>query len=138
MRPKLNLIFKQIEELDPPAELAGLILSQIKRENSQLFRVELLLTRLGFAGSLFILAYTLWFFGQSILNSDFWKLTSLVGSDLNAVAGNWQEFGYSLLETLPVSSLVAILLPLFTLFLCFNLYLTLNDKNHGHSKIKAI
>jgi len=134
MENKLSRIFQKIEELEPPAGLAGVILNRIEREKSRVGRAELFMSRLGLTGSLFVLLYTSWVFGQAIIDSEFWRIASLVSSDLGAVAGNWQEFGYSLLETLPVSGLVAILLPLFTLFLCFNFYLTLSSKNHGHQK----
>jgi hypothetical protein len=137
MSKRLSQIFQKIEALEPPEELAELILKRIEKESNRLFRAELFLTRLGFAGSLFVLFYTFSVFGRAIVDSEFWKIASLISSDMVIVLGNWQAFGYSLLETLPIAGIIAILLPLFTLFLSFNFYLTLNNKHHGHPKVKT-
>ena len=126
MEYRLNRIFKQIDELDPPAKIAELVLNRIETEKSRLFLAELFLSRVGFAGSLLILFYALFVFGRAIIDSEFWKLASLVTSDLGAVASNWQEFFYSLLETMPVMNLIAILLPAFVLMISFNFYLKLS------------
>jgi len=127
MSHQLNRIFKNLIEINPPEKLGAAILREIESERKRRLRIELFLSRVGSAGSLLVFFYTAYAFGQVIVDSEFWKIASLIRSDLSMVASNWQEFSYSLLETLPVSSLVAILLPIFTLTLFFNLYLSLRQ-----------
>lgn len=138
MNNKLHKVFQKIEEVEPPRELKGIILSSIELEKNRWLRIELLFSRIGFAGSLFILLYTSFVFGRAIFDSEFWHIALLIVSDLGIVVGNWREYTYSLLETMPVFNIIAILLPLFSLLLSFNFYSSLNSKNHGRQKVHSI
>lgn len=136
MDNKLSGVFKKIEELDPPKELGKTILCRIGQERAREIRVEIFLSRIGFVGSFLVLFYAASVFGKAILESEFWYLVSLVFSDLSIIAQNWQEFTYSLLETMPVINLVAVLLPIFLSLLFFNSYLTLNhEKSYRFKKL---
>lgn len=133
----LHQTFKNLKEVNPPTGLSGVIFASIEREKNQWLRLELFISRLGFAGSLFALIYTSWVFGQVIIKSEFWRIASLLASDLGIVAQNWEEFSYSLLETMPVVSITAILIPLFSMVLSIYFYSNLISKDE-HKKIHSI
>ncbi|MDO8529661.1 MAG: hypothetical protein Q7S18_03255 [bacterium] len=125
---KLQRIFKEIEDLNPPEGLETLILKKIELEKEKQVRGKLFLSYFGLAGSLAAAMYAIVIFGDGFLKSEFWSMASLIFSDVFIVAGNWQEYAYSLLETFPVTHLIAILIPVFGLLLSFNLYLSLIKK----------
>jgi len=127
MNNKLNLVFKNIAKVEPPKSLNKAILHKIGQERAHKIRTELFISRAGFVGSFLILFYTASAFGKTILESEFWNLASLIFSDLNIVASHWQQFSYSLLETMPVTSIIVILLPIFVFMLSFNFYLNLRQ-----------
>ncbi len=55
-------------------------------------------------------------YGAVLLDSPFWLLFSLLFSDLGIIAGSFQDFFYSLLETLPLVPLLFLFAPLTLLF----------------------
>lgn len=130
MENKIDQAFKSIRDLNPPEKLAGAILSMIELESDKVIQRKLFLDRVGIAGSILFLLGTVYFFGQIIIESDFWRLASLAFTDLDIIARNWQGFGYSLMETLPVAHTTVILMPAFLFFLFFNSYQSLINRNH--------
>lgn len=138
---KLRKIFKEIEDLNPPQELEGLILKKIEFEKEKQVRRKLFLSYFGLAGSLVMAACAVSIFGNEFLNSEFWSMTSLLFSDAFVVAGNWQEYAYSLLETLPVMQMIVILIPIVGLLWFFGFYLSIKNKSryiNGYSYFKFV
>jgi len=127
---KFSQIFKNIPEIEPPAGLAAAILSRIETERNQKLRRQLTLSLAGSLSSVLAAVWAIAVFGGSVLNSEFISMASLIFSDINIVARNWNDFALSLLETLPTLSVIVILVPLFTLFLSLSSYLNL----HSHRK----
>jgi hypothetical protein len=130
MSSKISQIFREISEINPPAGLGNLILQKIDLERSKSLQRKIYLSYFGLGGSLAAMLYAILVFGKSFLNSEFWSMLSLAFSDIMVVAAHWNEFADSLMETFPVVNLIAILIPLFTLFLSLNFYLSLARRNN--------
>lgn len=138
---KLQGIFKKIEDSNPPEGLEALILKKIELEKEKQVRRKLFLSYFGLAGSLAAIMYAIVVFGSELLKSEFWSMVSLIFSDAFIVAGNWQGYTYSLLETFPVMHLIAILIPVFGLLWFFGFYLSLKNKSryiNGHNYFKFV
>lgn len=129
MGKRLNQIFKNISELDPPMNLDFSILQKIELQRKRKIKMELVLSHIGIIGSVLTAIYTGLTFGQKILQSEFWSIMSLIFSDALTVAINWKEFIYSLMETFPVINSVIVLIPIFTFLMSYYFYLNLNNKN---------
>jgi len=132
MENKIDQAFNDLRDLNPPEKLAGAILHRIELERKKAIGRKIILDRFGMAGSILFLLIAVFAFGRPILESEFWRLCSLTFSDIEIVTQNWREFSYSLLETFPVIYIIAILIPIFSLFLFFSSYLSIN--NHIHHK----
>ncbi len=68
-------------------------------------------------------------YGESLLQSDFWTLMTLLFSDMDFVVRSFGEFGYSLLETLPLLPLLVLFAPLTIFFWSLSLLLALPERN---------
>jgi hypothetical protein len=131
MNQKIGQIFREMSEINPPQGLGDLILQKIDLEKSKKIQRNIYLSYFSLGGSIVAMLCSVLIFGKSILSSEFWSMLSLVFSDVIIVTAHWKEFLNSLLETFPVVNLVAILVPVFTLFLSLNFYLSLSQKiNH--------
>ncbi len=128
MHQKLSQAFKNIPEIEPNRGLEALIMQKIGFQRAKIVRRNLIFSYLGLAGSGLAILGAVFNFGGPVLESEFWNLIRLLFSDLAIVAGNWGDFLYSLLETFPVINAIAILIPVFTLFLSLNTYLN-NRRN---------
>ncbi|PIP26617.1 MAG: hypothetical protein CO140_03985 [Candidatus Moranbacteria bacterium CG_4_9_14_3_um_filter_40_7] len=129
MNQKLSQIFKNIAEIEPTAGLEVLIAQKIGFQKERALKRKLIFSYAGLAGSGLAAFGAVFSFGGTILQSEFWNLATLLFSDWLVVMGNWQDFLYSLLETFPVVSAIAILIPIFTLFLSLNAYLNNRGSN---------
>ena len=129
MNQKLSQIFKHIPEVEPSSGLEALIIQKIGFQRAKIARRNLIFSYVGLTGSGLAILGAIFSFGGSVLEAEFWKISILLFSDLTIVAGNWPDFLYSLLETFPVISAIAILIPVFTLFLSFNAYLNNRRSN---------
>jgi len=129
MNEKLSQIFKGIEQIEPEARLEGLILQKIDFERDKQIKRKLFLSYAGLVVSFAAVFPAILKFGSAFLKSEFWSIFSLAFSDFMAVASNWNEYLYSLGETLPIIHIVVILVPIFGILMFFNLYFSLK-KNY--------
>jgi hypothetical protein len=139
MNQKLAKIFKEMKQIEPKNGLKDLILQKIDLEKSRQIRRELAFSYLGIAVSFLAGVYALMYSGTTFLRSEFWSIFSLAFSDFAFVARSWNEFLYSLGETLPIINIVAILLPIFGVLLFLNMLVYFKNKSkniHGHLKFK--
>lgn len=127
MDKKLQQIFKDVSQLEPTASLEGSILHAIQRRRNRQLKLQLLWSYVGLSVSTALLFAAGFVFGDALMAADFWKMLALTFSDFILVAAHWQEFGFSLLETFPFASAIAILTPLFLLLLSLNIYLNIHN-----------
>ncbi len=130
MKQDLHKIFKNIQEIEPPKDLAGSILARVDALQKRQIKRRLMLSYLSLAGSFGAFVLAIVEYGQSFLQSDFWILLRLLLTDASAVFKNWNDFLFSLLETFPVISVVAILIPVFLIFISFSVYFKFSYKNN--------
>jgi hypothetical protein len=130
MSQKLHNLFKTLKDIDPSQELEGKILNAIVLKKNFAIRKKLLIARTGLVTSLGVLAYTLFVFGKSFLESDFWNLAKLSVSDSGVIVSHAGDYTVSLLETLPVFEMFAILLPIFAVMMLLSYYFKFTNNNH--------
>ncbi len=133
MTQNLQKIFKNFKNIEPSRGLEGRILKVIATENSSAIRKKMLFARGGLAVSFGALAYALLIFGRAFLESDFWNLLKLTLSDSGTIAGHFGDFSISLLETLPVVEMFAILVPVFAVMLMLSWYFKFSNNNFNHA-----
>lgn len=122
MEKDFNNITNGICNIEPPKHLKGLILARIAHETQkrQMRRKVLLLSGFFVAG--IGIVSSLAYFGSQIMTSDFFSIASLGLTDWGTVATHWQDFAESLLETLPVVSIIAILVPITAMLFLIKYY----------------
>lgn len=120
MDKKLRQIFKNINYIETPVNLEGKILASLKKSQEKAEKQRLWFSYVAVISSFFAVFYTLWTFGGAILKSQFWSLATLAFSDAAVIISHWNDYLLSLLETLPVFQLAAIILPLAILFGALN------------------
>lgn len=135
MNAKLSQIFKNIEEIDVPAGLNSLIMQKINQLDRPQIRRKLIFSYFSIGASVAAFLYAGLVFGREILGSDFWNMASLISTDFFTIVQHWQEFSYSLLETFPVLNLIALLIPVFALFLSLNYFFSIHKNNYKHKFI---
>lgn len=130
MKP-LERTFEAMNREEPRQALRLRILAQIQLlEERQMYRQKwfslgmLSLSAVVFFGGMYQ-------YGLVLLQSDFWTLLSLLFSDLGILVGSFQDFAYSLLETLPLVPLLVLLAPVVLFFWSMSLFLALSEKK-GH------
>lgn len=132
MTQNLQKIFKKLQNVEPSRGLEGKILRAISLENSQKVARKLMFARAGIAVSFGSLAYTLFVFGRAFLESDFWNLAKLSFSDSGVVATHAGDYWISLLETLPVLEIFAILVPVVAVLVIFSYYFKFTNNKFNH------
>jgi len=132
MSQKLHNFFKNLKNVEPSVGLEGKILKAIALKKSLEVRKKLMFARAGLTVSFGALAYTLFVFGRAFLESDFWNIAKLAFSDSGVIASHIGEYSVSLLETLPVVEIFAMLVPvlLVTAMLSYYFKFTNNKFNH--------
>jgi hypothetical protein len=128
----LSQNFKDIAEISPAPTLEKAILSKIELLEGQKVKRARIWSYAGFAVSVSTFLGALLLFGETFLQSEFWSILSLVFSDAQVVAGNWQDFGFSALETFPVIGTIAMLVPTVILLWSMSQYL------EWHAKFKLV
>jgi hypothetical protein len=122
-------IFKSMDPLEPPAGLLGKILKRIQEEKTALsIKRRLILFSLGLAASLVGIVASFNMFSSGAAASGFSSFLSLTFSDFQSVLASWQNYTYTLLETVPVFSLAALLFAVFA-FLEFLKYIARDAKS---------
>ena len=122
MTQNLQKIFKKLKNIEPSRGLEGKIFKTIALERSQKVAKKLMFVRAGIVASFGGLAYTLFVFGKAFLESDFWNLAKLIFTDTGIIAGHIGDFSISLLETLPIVEIFAILVPVFVVMMRLSYY----------------
>lgn len=135
MTQNINNLFKNLKNIEPSRGLEGKILKAIALENNLVVRKKLMYARAGIAVSFGALVYTLFVFGRTFLQSDFWNLAKLIFSDSGVIASHISEYSASLLETLPVVEIFAMLVPVFAVMLMLSWYFKFSNNNFNPYKL---
>lgn len=113
MRKDYEKLFTHLEPPEPPAGLFNKIMNRIHEEERLMSikkRLFLFSTTILLSAGAFIPIVNA--FQDEFASSGFYHYFSLMFSDLGLIAANWQDFGFAILESLPVTSISAFLLAL--------------------------
>lgn len=95
---------------EPPKELFGRIMSRIRREQKlETVKQRIAIFSIGALASLAAVFPAFQILETELASSGFFSFFSLLFSDFSIVAAYWQNFALSLLETLPIMGLAAVL-----------------------------
>ena len=115
-------ITNKLTEIEPPKGLKTAVFQRIEKEQVKAALLKQRFFQFGLAVCGISSFAALAIFGRAILASEFFSLAMLAFSDLKTVLAMWQDYGFSLLETLPTVSITATLLPIFTFLLLLRQY----------------
>jgi hypothetical protein len=132
MIQNLQKIFKNLKNIEPSRGLEGKILKAISVENSRKASKNMMFVRAGLVASFGALVFALFVFGQAFLESDFLNLLKLTFSDTGTIAGHMGDYSISLLETLPVIEIFAMLVPVFAVMILASYYFKFSNNNFNH------
>ncbi|TSA45279.1 hypothetical protein D4R51_02130 [bacterium] len=132
MTQNIKNLFQNLKNIEPSRGLEGKILKAIVLEKSLAIRKKLMFARAGLAISFGALFYVLAVFGKALLESDFWNLAKLTFSDTGIIAGHVGDYSVSLLETLPVLEIFAMLVPVFAVMMLLSYYFKFTNNKFNH------
>ena len=99
----------ELNPLEPPAGLLDKVMSRIGEERElSILRARVVTFAIVFCFSFIALFPIVRFVWTELIDSGFTTFFSLLFSDAGLVLASWQNFSLSLLEALPVTSLIAL------------------------------
>ena len=137
---RIEDVFQEMPGHEPASGLRSRILTCIEQEQTLLLSRRRRMSIVGLVVSAFVFFVGIFQYGGPLLQSDFWRLSSLLFSDLGVVATSFQDFTFSLLETLPAVPLFALLAPLSLFLWSAGFLLSLSEKHetkHFHHGVLA-
>ncbi|MBP7061056.1 MAG: hypothetical protein KBA91_03715 [Candidatus Moranbacteria bacterium] len=120
--------FLDIVDQEPAPTLRSRILVSLKEEQLHRLARRRLISFSGLGVSISVFAVGAVQYGGALFQSDFWHIFSLLFSDMSVVLLSFQDFAYSLLETLPAVPLFALLAPLALFFWSAGFLLSLSER----------
>lgn len=123
MRQNIAQLFAEINPPEPPAGLFLRLMNRLEKEKQlRSIRRRLVLLAPILASAFIILVFMSQSVCASFYQTGFYQFSSLVFSDFSLVVVYWQNFALSLLETLPVTGLIAFLTVLLVFLSAFRLF----------------
>lgn len=107
-REKLNRLL----EVEAPVHLRENILSKIADLESRKQRRNVWALRLATVASFALCGVSVAVFARELAMSEFWSIARLVVTDMRDVSVYWQDYVFSLLETMPALEMALILAPM--------------------------
>jgi hypothetical protein len=124
MQDNYEKLFSHSRSPHLPGGLFDSIVTGVRRERrTQVLKKRVILFSLGVIISLVALVPAFSFLREGMARSGTLYFLSLVFSDPGVVLGLWQEFIFSLLETLPIVSMAVFLAALFVFFGSIRLFI---------------
>jgi len=109
-------LFSQIEALEPPPALLGKVMLHLEREKKLvIIKRKVALFSAGLIFSVLALIPAFKMVWDGVASSGFTQFLSLLFTDSGVVMAYWQSFGLTLLESLPVLSIIIFLAIIFIL-----------------------
>jgi hypothetical protein len=119
MRQDYKKLFSHLKVEEPPAHLFINILKQVEKNQRTYARNRFIFNTVALMVSVVALIPAVYFLISEMTQSGFYRYLMLIFSDSGIVANYWQNFGFLLLESLPVLSLTMVLAAFFGLFYFF-------------------
>ncbi len=102
-------LFDKLDAIKPADDLLGKIMLRVRKEEKKKIMLQLIIFSLSSLGSLISIIATFFLVKVKIIESGFDQFFSLIFSDLHIVLMYWQNYAFTLLETLPINSLLLFL-----------------------------
>jgi len=115
MRDNLTRLFERLQPIDPPAQLYHTILMAIAMKRRRSARIYLATSILTGSLSVAALLPALSYLYRSIVESGLIRYLSLLVSDSDVATTYWHEFGFTIIEALPILALLGVLTAFLTL-----------------------
>ncbi|MCX6740395.1 MAG: hypothetical protein NTZ49_04155 [Candidatus Parcubacteria bacterium] len=126
MRPDFERLFTKLNSPQPPAELQAIIISRINAlSNSRILKLKVVLFAVSSTVSAVAAVFAFMVFRSNLAETGFWQFFTLLFSDHEILMSYWQNYLMSLAESLPISSLVLLLV--CTLAFCESVRLLANN-----------
>lgn len=109
-------------EVRIPAGLRENILEKVARLESRKQARRLWALRMATAASCGFFAFFFAMFARELATSEFWSIARLMLTDMREVSAYWQDYAFSLLETLPALEMGLVLLPVTVALLLLAAY----------------
>ena len=119
MRDDFARLFSKLLPVDPPARLYHTILAAIAMRQRRLARIRVCIGTLAGVSSGALLLPAFYYLYAAIGKSAVFTYISLLGSDYDITLTYWHDFGLSLLESLPIVEITAVLAACFLLIASF-------------------
>ncbi len=101
---------RQFDLIEPPAELLGKVMKSISEERRLIpVKLRIFLLSAGLIGTIISIFPAVKMLKTGFIESGFLQFSSLIFSDAGIVLANWQNYFSTLLESLPVMSLIVFL-----------------------------
>ncbi len=133
MDRNFNEITNKFSEIEPPKGLKEAVFQRIGKEQVRTALRKQRFFQFGLAICGISSFAALAIFGRAILASEFFSLAMLAFSDLKTVLAMWQDYSFSLLETLPTFSVTATLLPIFAFLMILRQYAKFQQGNCNYA-----
>lgn len=99
-------LFKRLPIEEPSADLLTTIMRRIDLETIRQARQQIWLSSLAGIFSLIVLVPAIKLLANDFINSGFYNYITLIWSDKTIITTYWKDFTLSLLESLPVTSIM--------------------------------
>lgn len=126
-------LFSRLVSPEMPENLLGKILIRIQKEKQKMHIRKLVIFSLFSSLSAAAVIPAFRYAQAGFLQSGFWHYFKLIFSDFGTIAGFWQNYALSLLETLPVFGLIIFL---SSLLLFINLIKLLAGEIGGYKSLR--
>jgi len=104
---QIKNLFKKIQQREPSKSLFEKIIKNIESErNFIILRRKIILISVSMTLSTVLFIFSVLLIRSEAIKSGFALFFSLIFSDFNIVMQHWQNFGVSLLETIPIMNIV--------------------------------
>ena len=103
-------------------QLLAKVMAEINRQQKRAICWRLVMSIMALSVSSGLMCLAIFWFREQARVSAFWQFTKLIFSDFRSVAQYWQNFTVSILEALPIESLLILLLATLSLFYAFKFF----------------
>lgn len=116
MHPFIVLIYMDSnDQFKIPQDLLEKVIVRIEAEKQIVaYRRRFTLSAILFVGAIFSLIPAWGTFRADLVSSGFGQYLQLLFSDFGTIMANWQDFGLTLLESIPIIGIAELLLSLFS------------------------
>jgi len=114
MHKDYEKLFTHLEPMEPPMGLLNRVMNRIREEKQLIIlKRRMVIFSVGLLASVAIFIPVFRWVQADLIQSGFLQFFSLVFSDFKIVITYWQNFGMSLLETIPAVSLAVLFATIF-------------------------